>query len=349
MVEKSEEKYGKMIKDAVADIGAQAAQMFLLQDMNFHTWTVDIVKQLDKRFNNVDFKVETDIVISKLVLQKADAITVSQDFIRSDQNETMNQLDEQLKYMQMFNPQAGAGDLIRTANGLEEFTDNIDSGPKHDDQHSKKQGKNNQNTTLQTNANPGLANTPAKNKKNASNEEQIPGTEKHAAAKNKEFHEKKTSNEASPPKRSMKISFIPDPDDPGETVVRNEYQEYKSENDWQFQQTKSMKRKLRARRKTDKTRAQAEVLLHGIETTKYIDGKLFHINEAIKAVEFLEEISRDNLGDDGLDIELGHIVKACRLDLWTGPGKFKPMVVQFVDIATADAVMKAMKISGYFK
>ena len=194
MVEKSEEKYGKMIKDAVADIGAQAAQMFLLQDTNFHTWTVDIVKQLDKRFNNVDFKVETDIVISKLVLQKADAITVSQDFIRSDQNETMKQLDEQLKYMQMFNPQAGAGDLIRTADGLEEFTDNIDSGPKHDDQHSKKQEKTNQNTTLQTNANPGPANTPAKNKKNASNEEKIPGTEKHAAAKNKEFHEKKTSN-----------------------------------------------------------------------------------------------------------------------------------------------------------
>jgi hypothetical protein len=165
-------------------------------------------------------------------------------------------------------------------------------------------------TTLQNDAN--MPKNKNKNNKKASNEETILGTAKNAAAKNQK------SQETAQPGKKMKILIVDDPVNPGETIVQTESQDINPDDDWQTQKTKSMKRKLRARRKTDKTRAQAEVLLHGVETTKYNDGESFHVNEALKAVEFLEEISKLSLGSDGLDIKIGDIVRSSRLDLWTG-------------------------------
>ena len=64
----------------------------------------------------------------------------------------------------------------------------------------------------------------------------------------------------------------------------------------------------------------------------------------------LEDISTAYLGDvDGIDINLDHIKQAGRIDVWTGPDKEKTRLVQFIDIETASAVIKAIRMAGFFK
>jgi hypothetical protein len=317
-----------MIRAAFNEVSTHTKGMFELQDSKIQSLADSYLKRLDGRFNDIDHGAESN---SKLVLQKADKINGAMEFVKNDQQLLWAKFDEQLKYMKT-KKDAFPDNVLATT-----F---VNKEPKH--ANHERSSFFEKNTTLQNDANPGFTNTPGKNNnKKASNEEKIPGTAKNAVAKNQKSHE------TVQPGKNMKISIVPDPVNPGETIVQTEYQEINPEDDWQTQKTKSMKRKLRARRKTDKTRAQAEVILHGVETTKYNDGESFHVNEALKAVEFLEEISKESLGSDGLDIKIGHIIKSSRLDLWTGQDKFKPMVVQFVDIETANAVMKAMKIAGY--
>ena len=221
-------------------------------------------------------------------------------------------------------------------------------------------------STLQPDARPFImpSNQPKgskKGKKDPPNAKQIPGSPEHAEEKLKQTKKTEDPNkkEDEQMKRKLKFSIEKDPNDPEEDVINSEYQDCKDdENDkdgWQQpKQSKSSKKKSRQRKKTDKNRAEAEVVLHGVKTTKYFNDLHFHQNEAIKVIEFLEEISVSNLGEtDGFDVNFTHIVNSERIELWTGTDNqdqlYKPMVVQFIDIDTARAVMKAMKVAGYFK
>merc|ERR1712008_673257 len=180
--------------------------------------------------------------------------------------------------------------------------------------------------------------------KNSSNESEIPGSPEHANLKNKKSAEKvipapTSSQEAKPTVKKLIFSMEAD----------SEYRECQAEESRDpFKLSKSSKRRNQRRKKTDKECAEAEVILHGITKTNYIDGLRYHENEAIKALEFFEEISTATLGEtDGFDVDFHHIVDSGRIELWTGlKGQ---MVVQFTDIPTARSVMKAMKIAGCLK
>ena len=388
LVEKSETKHGKLLNDSVNYICQKTSEMLHAQDLNLQDWSTKLVAelhqkteddkyriqtQLEQHLNKMDIKVETGTVMSKLIIKTTDKISISQAIIRTEQEEILKRFDENILNMQLFgpgqdtktNPSPQDSETDETVWDDTKVTDDtkkvtfdvldtevpISTGQHQQSLHQQSLHQQRpHNSTLISDANPGRpkGNKRANRAKNPSNEASIPGTTKNAEIKNKLSSDAFTPEYRSP-KRSLKISIVPDLEDPNEEIVQTEYQEYHDENDWKFQPTKSMKRRILRRKKQDKQRAQTEVIFHGIETTKYIDGTLFHINEATKAVEFLEEISIDYLGEDGLDIKLEHIVNAGRIDLWSGPDKFKPMVVKFIDSITANAVMKAMKIAGYFK
>ena len=324
-IEKSVDNNGNMIKVAFNEVSTSAKGMFDLQESKVQNLAENYLKQLDERINDINHGAESN---SSLILQKADKINGAVEFVKNDMGTLWAKFDEQLQYM-------------KTKKNV--FPDNIHATtfagkePKQTNRDSFFE----KNTTLQNDANMPKNKNKNKNNKKASNEETIPGTAENAAAKNQK------SQETAQPGKKLKISIVDDLVNPGETYVQTEFQDINPDEDWQTPKSKNMKRKLRKRRKTDKMRAQAEVLLHGVETTRYNDGESFHVNEAMKAVEFLEEISKLSLGSDGIDIKIGDIVKSNRLDLWAGQDKFKPMVVQFVDIETANAVMKTMKIAGY--
>ena len=194
--------------------------------------------------------------------------------------------------------------------------------------------------------------------KNSSNESEIPGSPENANLKNKKSAEKiipasTSSQEAKPTVKKLIFSIEADPEYPEDSLIKSEYRECQAEESRDpFKLSKSSKRRNQRRKKTDKERAEAEVILHGITKTNYIDGLRYHENEAIKALEFFEEISTATLGEtDGFDVDFHHIVDSGRIELWTGlKGQInKPMVVQFTDIPTARSVMKAMKIAGCLK
>jgi CRISPR/Cas system-associated endonuclease/helicase Cas3 len=146
MVEKSVENNGIMIRVAFNEVSTHTKGMFELQDSKIQNLADSYLKRLDDRFNDIDHGVESNF---KLVLQKADKINGALDFVKNDQQLLWAKFDEQLKYMKT------------KKEFTEVFPDNVDKEPKHVNQ--ERSSFFEKNTTLQNDANPGLANTPGKN------------------------------------------------------------------------------------------------------------------------------------------------------------------------------------------
>ena len=219
-----------------------------------------------------------------------------------------------------------------------------------------KKNKDSVSSTLHQKANDGDMN---KNKhlKTAPNASAVPGSPELAKAKNKRDNIPKGLEENlfyadTTVKKTAIPTVITDPHT-GQTSVKMEIKEYQAENDFLFQPSKSARKRMRKRKKNDAIRASCEIVIHNLEESIYdVKGELFWISEAKKFIKFTEEFSQVHLGEEeGIDLELGDIVKANRILSWTGKHDSNnplPLVVQFKDELVTNAVKKAMFAAGCF-
>ena len=220
------------------------------------------------------------------------------------------------------------------------------------------QPANTKSSILQHKANQGDMNKSSNRKrKPAPNAEQVPGSPESSKMKNRDEirdnipHINLEKNEfwADPQiKKSTVPTIINDPKT-GRELVNIEEHEFEATDDYNYQPSRSAKKRMRKRRITDAKRAKSEVVIYGLEETIYEDdNELYWLSEAKKFIKFTEELSPDYLGEkDGIELTLDDIDVTNRILVWTGKHDENnplPMVVQLKDeeVNTKKTVIKRL-------
>ena len=208
-------------------------------------------------------------------------------------------------------------------------------------------------STLNNKANDGDMNK-QRRKKSAPNAEQIPGSPENAKIKNGGMNgiksiEKNDFWAVTQKLKSYTPILVKDPNT-GKEGVNYEIQEYEAKDNFNYNPSKSAKKRMRKRRLEDAARAKCEVIVHGLEETIDKDDiELFWFSEAKTFIKFTEELSPIHLEKDGIEIALEDIAVTSRILVWGDNSGPLPMVVKFKDEEKANSVLKAMYAAGCYK